>query len=75
MYELKDWGRPMAPPEATNHEKLTTQLPHSLVRVLRSRARAQGISLSVLVDRLLHEALDLPGRHETERAVVGAAFD
>ncbi len=75
MYELSDWGRPMAPPEVTNREKLTTQLPHSLIRVLRSRARVQGVSLNVFIDQLLHEALSLPSRHETERATVGSAFD
>ena len=75
MYELSDWGRPLAPREFNNREKLITQLPHGLVRVLRSRARAQGVSLNVLIDRLLHEAVALPSRHEAERVVVGAAFD
>jgi predicted HicB family RNase H-like nuclease len=75
MYELSDWGRPMAPPEVTNRERVTTQLPHSLIRVLRSRARVQGVSLNVFIDQLLHEALSLPSRHETERATVGSAFD
>lgn len=76
MYELSDWGQPVAPPEATNREKLTAQLPHSLIRVLRSRARAQGVSLNVLVDRLLHEAIAVPARHETEHAAsIMVAFD
>jgi len=74
MYELSDWGRPLAPQEFSNREKLTTHLPPGLVRVLRSRARAQGVSLNMLIDRLLHEAIALPSRHEAERAVVGA-FD
>ncbi len=75
MYELSDWGRPMAPPEFTNREKLAVQLPHSLVRVLRSRARAQGVSLNVLIDQVLHEALALPRRHGAEQASVVSAFD
>jgi len=76
MYELSDWGRPVAPPEALNREKLTTQLPHSLIRVLRSRARAQGISLNMLVDRLLHEAIAVPARREIEQAAnIMVAFD
>lgn len=76
MYELSDWGSPLAPPEFTNREKVTAQLPYSLVRVLRSRARAQGVSLNVLVDRLLHEAVALPNRREGEpAATVAAAFD
>ena len=75
MYELADWGRPMAPPESTNREKLTVHLPHSLVRVLRSRARAQGVSLDVIIDQVLHDALALPRRHGTEQTSVVAAFD
>lgn len=72
MYELSGWGSPMAPPEVTNREKLIAQLPHSLVRVLRSRARAQGVSVNTIIDRLLHEALSLP-HHEPDRASVVAS--
>ena len=75
MYELPDWGSPMAAPEASNREKVTAHLPYSLVRVLRSRARAQGVSLNVLVDRLLHEAMAIPSRHESERLAGVAVFD
>lgn len=74
MYELADWGQPMAPPEFSQREKLAVQLPHSLVRVLRSRSRAQGVPMNLLVDRLLHEALALPNNTASERAVL-AAFD
>lgn len=75
MYELSDWGSPVAPPEFIDREKLTTRLPHSLVRVLRSRARVQGVSLNVFIDQLLHQALALPDRHESDRATFGSAFD
>jgi len=75
MYELSDWGSPVASPEFTNRETLTTQLPSSLVRILRSRARLQGVSLNAFIDQLLHEALSLPSRHATERATVGSTFD
>lgn len=75
MYELSDWGRPAASPEWGARERLTAQLPQSLVRVLRSRARAQGVSVNTLIDRLLHEALDLPGAPESERVGVVVAFD
>jgi len=75
MYELSDWGRPVAPPELTNRERLAVQLPHSLVRVLRSRARAQGVSLNVLIDQALHEALALPRRHGAAPVGAVAAFD
>ena len=60
MYELADWGRPVAPGERGTGERFTAQLPHSLLRVLRSRARAQGVPLNVLIDRLLHQALEMP---------------
>jgi hypothetical protein len=75
MYELSGWGRPVSNPEWGSRERLTTQLPHSLVRVLRSRARAQGVSLNTLIDRLLHEALDIPGEVAAERAGVAVGFD
>jgi predicted HicB family RNase H-like nuclease len=76
MYELADWGTPMAPPEVLQREKIIAQLPHGLVRVLRSRARGQGVSLNTLIDRLLHEAVSLPARHDTERVTAAAGvFD
>lgn len=71
MYELSNWGRPVDPPEWGPRERLTAQLPQALVRVLRSRARAQGISVNLLVDRLLHQALALPS---AEAARAGADF-
>lgn len=70
MYDLADWGRPVAPSEMMNRERLTTQLPHSLVRVLRSRARATGVSLDVLIDSLLHEALSIPTGSEPHEDLV-----
>ncbi len=68
MYQLSDWGRPVAPRDWGSRERLTAQLPQSLVRVLRSRARAQGVSLNILVDRLLHQALAMPTGPEAEQA-------
>lgn len=75
MYELSGWGQPVSNPEWGARERLSTQLPHHLVRILRSRARAQGVSLNTLIDRLLHEALDIPGESVAERTGVGAGFD
>lgn len=75
MYELADWGQPVPPDWDHPRERLETRLPANLVRVLRSRARAEGVSMSVLVHRLLSEAMGLsggPGRH-VEYA--GSAFD
>lgn len=74
MYELADWGAPVAPPEVTQREKIIAQLPHGLVRVLRSRARGQGISLNTLLDRLLHEAVALPYRPASERITASAGI-
>jgi len=60
MYDLADWGRPVAPEWEEPRERLDARLPVHLVRVLRSRARAEGVSMSVLVHRLISEAMDLP---------------
>ncbi|HLA66122.1 MAG TPA: hypothetical protein VJP05_01360 [Acidimicrobiia bacterium] len=60
MYEFADWGHPAAPDWTEPRERLDARLPVHLVRVLRSRARAEGISMSVLVHRLISEAMDLP---------------
>ena len=60
MYELADWGQPVAPDWTEPRERLDARLPVHLVRVLRSRARAEGVSMSVLVHRLIIEAMDLP---------------
>lgn len=70
MYELSGWGQPVNSPDWGARERLTAQLPHSLVRVLRSRARAQGVSLNTLIDRLLHDALALPGPENARAGVV-----
>jgi hypothetical protein len=63
MYELADWGRP-APAEWTEpRERLDLRLPPSLVRVLRARARSDSVNVSVVVERMLREAMHLvPGR-------------
>lgn len=68
MYELADWGTPVAPEWSEPRERLDTRLPVGLIRVLRSRARAEGVSVSTLVHRLLARAMDMPapgtGHHE-----------
>lgn len=59
MYELADWGSP-APAESTHvRERIDIRLPVGLVRVLRSRARAEGVSLSLLLERFTREAMHL----------------
>jgi len=72
MYELADWGRPLAPDWTEPRERLDARLPVHLVRVLRSRARAEGVSMSVLVHRLLTEAM---GFETTVGAAAGHWFD
>ena len=71
MYELADWGQPVAPEWEQPMERIDARLPVSLVRTVRRRARAEGVSISVLMNRLLAEALGLRvgGRPE------GGAFD
>ena len=59
MYELADWGRP-APAEGTEpRERLDLRLPPSLVRVLRARARSENVNVSVVVERMVREAMHL----------------
>jgi len=63
MYELADWGSPVAPDWEQPRERLDARLPSNLVRVLRSRARAEGVSVSVLVQRLLSDAIGVRADH------------
>ena len=59
MYEIADWGRP-APAEWTEpRERLDLRLPPSLVRVLRARARSENVNVSVVVERMVREAMHL----------------
>lgn len=75
MYELSGWGEPVASPDWGARERVSVSLPAGMVRILRSRARAQGISVNALLDRLLHEALALPGDPESERVGMYAVAD
>lgn len=59
MYELADWGRPAPAEWAEPRERIDVRLPTGLVRVLRSRARAEGVSLSILLERFAREAMHL----------------
>jgi hypothetical protein len=71
MYELADWGRPMAPEWAQPMERIDARLPGSLIRLLRRRARGEGVSISALMTRLLTEALGVKGGGSRE----DGAFD
>jgi predicted DNA binding CopG/RHH family protein len=57
MYDLADWGSPVRQDWAQQRERMAARLPSSLVRVIRSRARAQGVSTQAMVQQLLSEAL------------------
>ena len=59
MYELADWGRPAPAEWSQPRERVEVKLPAGMVRVLRGRARAEGISMSVLMQRLVAGALNL----------------
>ena len=52
-----DWGDPRPPEWGGPREPLSTRLPPDLVREVRVRAREQGISVSVLVERMLEAGL------------------
>ncbi len=56
-----DWGSPRPAAEwVAARERLVARVPLEVARALRERARAEGVSLSVLVGRLLAAAIDMP---------------
>jgi hypothetical protein len=57
---LIDWGTPRAPEWAGPRERLVALVPAEVAWALRERARVEGLALSVLVGRLLANALDIP---------------
>ena len=57
MYELVDWGQPAPSDWMAPSERFETRLPVELVRLLRRRARIEGVSLRELVQRILSEAV------------------
>ena len=59
MYELPDWGRPAPAEWVEPRERLDLRLPPSLVRELRARARSDSVNVSVVVERMLREAMHL----------------
>ncbi len=59
MYELADWGQPAPAEWSEPRERLDLRLSPSLVRVLRSRARSENQNVSVIVERMLREAMHL----------------
>lgn len=71
MYELADWGQPVAPEWEQPMERFDARLPASLIRVLRRRARSEGVSVSALMHRLLTEALGVRAGSQRD----GEAFD
>ena len=56
-----DWGTPRPAAEwAAARERLVARVPVEVARALRERARVEGVSLSVLVGRLLAASVDMP---------------
>jgi hypothetical protein len=53
-----DWGEPRPAEWVGPRETLTARLPASIAEAVRDRARNQGVSVSVMVTRLLESALD-----------------
>jgi hypothetical protein len=70
MYELANWGTPVEPEWSEPRERLEARLPTHLVRVLRSRARAEGVSMSALLHRLIARSLDMPAPGTSHREPV-----
>jgi hypothetical protein len=59
-----DWGSPRPAAEwVAARERLVARVPVEVARALRERARVEGVSLSVLVGRLLSASLDMPCEH------------
>ncbi|MBU1226335.1 MAG: BrnA antitoxin family protein [Actinobacteria bacterium] len=52
-----EWGDPRPPEWRGPCEPLSARLPPDLVRQVRVRARAQGVSVSQMVQRLLEAGL------------------
>ena len=73
---LIDWGAPCAPEWSGPRERLVAVVPAEVAWALRERAREEGLALSVLVGRLLANALDIPyGEHIGSREPWPAAVD
>jgi len=53
-----EWGGPRPADWAGPQETLSTRLPPDMVRRVRECARAQGISVSAMVHRLLEASLE-----------------
>jgi hypothetical protein len=55
-----DWGAPRPAEWTGPRERLVALLPADVAGALRSRARAEGLALSVYLGRLLTAALNMP---------------
>ena len=55
-----DWGEPQPADWRGPREPLSARLPPDLVRQVRVRARSQGVSVSLMVQRLLEAGLRAP---------------
>jgi hypothetical protein len=55
-----DWGDPRPAEWPGPRETLTACLPAHLARTVRDRARSEGESVSVVMARLLENALEVP---------------
>ena len=53
-----EWGSPRPADWTGPRETLSTRLPPDMVRQVRECARAQGVSVSAMVHRLLEASLD-----------------
>jgi hypothetical protein len=74
---IVDWGEPRPAEWAGESETLSARVPIDVGRAVRARARAEGVSVSVMVHRLLATAIH--GGHAASRPVhadlVSTLFD
>jgi hypothetical protein len=75
MYELADWGRPAPADWREPRERIEVRLPPALVRVLHSRARSENVSVSVLIEDFVRQAMHLvPDGPQTGRRLDQRVF-
>ena len=77
MPAYMDWGDPRPAEWVGESETLSARVPIDIARAVKMRARAEGVSVSVMVHRLLVTAMH--GRHAVNRGaeadLVSTLFD
>jgi hypothetical protein len=58
VHGIVDWGEPRPAEWMGESETLSARVPIDVVRAVRARARSEGVSVSVMVHRLLNTAMN-----------------